>query len=568
MLTQTEEPKKHKQEEVEEVTEVSAAFSKIRRHDQPVEPSAHQVKPFFRRHFPSYMHADAGSTVRLEAFLEPKDDPSMQVFLFKDEAAVQALSPEKINILFNAGYVSVCITGLTAEDGGTWKCLARNQAGSCETNVNLKVISQASVIADTGAQQFRPTPVPATQSTFTQQQQISTVKTLRSSQIRQVSAPQMASVPAPGPAHLAPIFRIPLHIPPLLYAEGETIHMEAFLEPVADPSLRLDWFHNGAPLDVLNEPRLRPHFDFGRLSLAVTGATVEDSGEYTVVASSPYGQAHSTATVAIVATGDRGGGSVQRTEQTIRYQSVERSTSASSRRGGEVAVELASSKPPHFVSKFNNIRVAEGKTACLEARVEPAESSEDLVVDWFFEGRPLKVGNRFQPYTHFGWVVLKIAKAQPDDSGLYSCRIGTRQLGVTDEASASILCIEETVEEYSKERVVEVVRSGSRQSATSSRTTFRAEESLEMRPAPPKFSGALRDMEVVEGEKVHLEVFLKVSEEYSGNDLVVEWFKDERPLQKGSRFVEINDFGYVCLDILYAYPEDSGVYSVVARNRL
>ncbi len=89
-----------------------------------------------------------------------------------------------------------------------------------------------------------------------------------------------------------------------------------------------------------------------------------------------------------------------------------------------------------------------------------------------------------------------------------------------------------------------------------------------MRPAPPKFSGALRDVEVVEGEKVHLEVFLKVSEEYSGNDLVVEWFKDERPLQKGSRFVEINDFGYVCLDILYAYPEDSGVYSVVARNRL
>lgn len=28
------------------------------------------------------------------------------------------------------------------------------------------------------------------------------------------------------------------------------------------------------------------------------------------------------------------------------------------------------------------------------------------------------------------------------------------------------------------------------------------------------------------------------------------------------------DFGYVALDILYTYPEDSGTYTVIARNEL
>lgn len=40
------------------------------------------------------------------------------------------------------------------------------------------------------------------------------------------------------------------------------------------------------------------------------------------------------------------------------------------------------------------------------------------------------------------------------------------------------------------------------------------------------------------------------------------------PLPHGHRYKTQHDFGYVALNILYMYPEDSGVYTVVAKNEM
>lgn len=45
-------------------------------------------------------------------------------------------------------------------------------------------------------------------------------------------------------------------------------------------------------------------------------------------------------------------------------------------------------------------------------------------------------------------------------------------------------------------------------------------------------------------------------------------YHDGVPLPAAHRFKPMFDFGYVALDILYVYPEDSGTYTLVARNEL
>lgn len=45
-----------------------------------------------------------------------------------------------------------------------------------------------------------------------------------------------------------------------------------------------------------------------------------------------------------------------------------------------------------------------------------------------------------------------------------------------------------------------------------------------------------------------------------------EWLLNGRPLMKAHRFVLTHDFGFIALNILYMYPEDSGTYTLIVKN--
>lgn len=80
----------------------------------------------------------------------------------------------------------------------------------------------------------------------------------------------------------------------------------------------------------------------------------------------------------------------------------------------------------------------------------------------------------------------------------------------------------------------------------------------------PKFGRPLKNIEhLPEGKSAHLEATLTPVNDPT---MVVEWFRNGKPIPQGHKFKTTYDFGYVALDILYAYPEDSGTYMCKARN--
>lgn len=79
------------------------------------------------------------------------------------------------------------------------------------------------------------------------------------------------------------------------------------------------------------------------------------------------------------------------------------------------------------------------------------------------------------------------------------------------------------------------------------------------------FTTSPKSIEIKEGQRAHFECRLIP---VSDPTMKVEWFRNNVPLKSGSRFTETNSFGFVALDILYAYPEDAGTYTCRAANAL
>lgn len=65
----------------------------------------------------------------------------------------------------------------------------------------------------------------------------------------------------------------------LVLTENSLAHFECRLIPVNDPSMRVEWFHNGKPLSAGS--RIKTINDFGFVILEVAGVYQRDSGLYT-----------------------------------------------------------------------------------------------------------------------------------------------------------------------------------------------------------------------------------------------------------------------------------------------
>lgn len=75
-------------------------------------------------------------------------------------------------------------------------------------------------------------------------------------------------------------------------SEGQLAHLEAQVEPVGDPNLKIEWFHNGKP--VGHTARMKAIHDFGFVVLELIPAEPQDSGKWVCRASNKKGQAETS----------------------------------------------------------------------------------------------------------------------------------------------------------------------------------------------------------------------------------------------------------------------------------
>jgi titin len=71
--------------------------------------------------------------------------------------------------------------------------------------------------------------------------------------------------------------------------EGQSAHFECRIEPYPDPNLKVEWFHNGQPLQTGH--RFRTTYDFGFSALDILTVYAEDAGEYMCIATNRIGKA-------------------------------------------------------------------------------------------------------------------------------------------------------------------------------------------------------------------------------------------------------------------------------------
>lgn len=347
-----------------------------------------------------------------------------------------------------------------------------------------------------------------------------------------------------------PIFVVPLSDPQPCQ-EGRNIHLECRLEPMGDPTMRVEWFCNGRPVTVGS--RLRTYNDFGFVALDILQTTAQDSGEYTVRAVNHLGSAHTSACVRVIASSDI----ITDTQHEQSLEQIQMLEDASRYRK-HVQEDVTVLQAPQFTRPLHNIETVEGTNIHMECRLQPVGDSS-MRVEWFCNGFPVKTGHRFRPAYDFDYVALDLLSVYPVDSGIYTCQ-ARNQLGeAVTSCSVKVIAKKDLLFDSQHPAGLEKIQH-LEDSSRYKRTEFVDEQVI----VKPRFVTKPKSLENMnEGQHAHFECKI---EPVTDTNLKVEWFKNGRPVTVGHRFRPIHDFGYVALDVIDLIAEDSGTYTCRATN--
>ena len=189
-------------------------------------------------------------------------------------------------------------------------------------------------------------------------------------------------------------------------------HFECRLTPIGDPTMVVEWLHDGKPLEAAN--RLRMVNEFGYCSLDYEAAYARDSGVITCRATNKFGADQTSAT--LVVKDEKGLVEESQLPEgrkgAHRIDEIERQA----HEGGPYGVtaeEEAEKMKPEIVLLPEPARVLEGDTARFRCRVTGYPAPK---VNWYLNGQLIRKSKRYR-LRYDGIYYLEVTDIKPYDSG-------------------------------------------------------------------------------------------------------------------------------------------------------
>ncbi|KAK0143539.1 Titin [Merluccius polli] len=189
-------------------------------------------------------------------------------------------------------------------------------------------------------------------------------------------------------------------------------HFECRLTPIGDPTMVVEWLHDGKPLDAAN--RLRMVNEFGYCSLDYEVAYARDSGVVTCRATNKFGVDQTSAT--LIVKDEKG--LVEETQLpegrkgAHRIDEIERMAHEGGPTGVSADEETEKTKPD-IVLVPESARVLEGETARFRCRVTGYPTPK---VNWYLNGQLIRKSKRYR-LRYDGIYYLEIVDVKSYDSG-------------------------------------------------------------------------------------------------------------------------------------------------------
>lgn len=434
------------------------------------------------------------------------------------------------------GFVILEISPVYPEDSGEYSCRAFNDYGEAVTTATMKVQGKRSIILESQL----PKGMEGTIDKIAELEGLGAMPSQMPQDDDTGKPPEFITTPSD-----------------LTLAENSLAHFECRLIPINDQSMRVEWFHNGKALSAGS--RIKTINDFGFVILEIAGCYQRDSGLYTCKATNRHGEATVSCKLQVrgrqgiilepqLPTNFRTGTeSIQKLEESLYKKE-------------EILTEEEKPNPPRFTVELkDNLDVPEGGPIHFDCRVEPTNDST-MRIDWFHNGRPFATGSRVHMINDFGFIAMDVDYTYARDSGEYICRAtnkwgsATTKATVTCKAKRNIDFDSQLPSGMSAEKLKELERGP---------VTDGPKEDKPM--SPPKFITQIESVSVEENDSVRFECRVEPKEDPK---LRIEWYRNGKLLPSGHRYRTVYDMGFVSLDILYVYAEDSGEYVCRAVNDL